>query len=76
MEWCLGVLWSGFFLCVKIGEEGVVTWKLANFERSPEISVEEDVKTLRAAPFLKGMQIVGYVQDTETGLLREVVGVE
>ena len=51
-------------------------WKLANFERRPEISVKEDAKTLRAAPFFKGMQIVAFVQDTKTGLLREVVGAE
>lgn len=42
----------------------------------PEESVKEDVGILRASPFFKGMQIVGFVQDTETGLLSEVVGVE
>jgi carbonic anhydrase len=42
----------------------------------PEESVKEDVETLRASPFFKGMQILGFVQDTETGLLNEVVGVE
>jgi carbonic anhydrase len=40
----------------------------------PEESVKEDVGILRASPFFKGMQIVGFVQDTETGLLSEVVG--
>jgi carbonic anhydrase len=42
----------------------------------PEESVKEDVATLRDSPFFKGMQIVGFVQDTETGLLSEFVGVE
>ncbi|KAF4629880.1 hypothetical protein G7Y89_g8258 [Cudoniella acicularis] len=39
----------------------------------PEKSVKEDVKTLRESPFFKGMGIVGLVQDTETGLMREVI---
>ncbi|TVY60822.1 hypothetical protein LSUE1_G006395 [Lachnellula suecica] len=39
----------------------------------PEESVKEDVKTLKDNSFFKGMQIVGLVQDTETGLLKEVV---
>jgi len=36
--------------------------------------VKEDVEFLRASSFFKGMQIVGLVQDTETGLLNEIVG--
>jgi carbonic anhydrase len=36
--------------------------------------VKEDVEFLRESPWFKGMQIVGFVQDTETGLLAEVVG--
>ncbi len=43
--------------------------------RRPEESVKEDVGILRASPFFTGMQIVGFVQDTETGLLSEVVDV-
>jgi len=43
---------------------------------SPEVTVKEDVEILRESPFFKGMQVVGLVQDTETGLLKEVVGVE
>jgi len=39
---------------------------------SPEESVEEDVQALRESPFFKGMQIMGFVQDTETGLLKEM----
>lgn len=31
---------------------------------------------LKDSPFFKGMQILGFVQDTETGLLKEVIGVE
>jgi len=40
--------------------------------RNPEESVEEDVQALRENPFFKGMQIMGFVQDTETGLLKEM----
>lgn len=40
---------------------------------SPEVSVKEDVEFLRNGPFFKGAQILGFVQDTETGVLREVV---
>ena len=40
---------------------------------SPEETVKEDVKILRESSFFKGQQIVGLVQDTETGLLKEVV---
>ncbi|KAL2074353.1 hypothetical protein VTL71DRAFT_8131 [Oculimacula yallundae] len=43
---------------------------------SPDESVKEDVDILKQSPFFKGMQILGFVQDTETGLLKEVVGVE
>jgi carbonic anhydrase len=43
---------------------------------SPEVSVKEDVETLRASPFFKGMQILGFVQDTETGLLCQIAGLE
>jgi len=43
---------------------------------TPEESVKEDVEILRASPFFKGMQIVGFVQDTETGLLSAVVNLE
>ena len=38
--------------------------------------MKEDVEVLRAAPFFKGMQILGFVQDTETGVVTEVVGLE
>lgn len=38
--------------------------------------MREDVRVLRESSFFKGTQIVGLVQDTETGLLKEVVGVE
>ena len=31
---------------------------------------------LKESPFFKGMQILGFVQDTETGLLKEVVGAD
>lgn len=47
--------------------------KFGSFVR-PEDSVKEDVEFLRASPWFKGMQIVGFVQDTETGLLSEAVG--
>jgi carbonic anhydrase len=40
---------------------------------SPEETVKEDVKTLRESSFFKGQQIVGMVQDTDTGLLKEVI---
>jgi len=43
---------------------------------SPEETVKEDVKTLRESSFYKGAQIVGLVQDTHSGLLKEVVFVE
>ena len=50
-------------------------WEL-EFERadetSPEVTVKEDVKLLRESSFFKGMEIVGLVQNTETGLLKEV----
>lgn len=39
---------------------------------SPEETVREDVKILRDSSFFKGTQIVGLVQDTQTGLLKEV----
>jgi len=61
-----------------VGEEGkeiLKGVKFGSFER-PEASVKEDVGILRASPFFKGMQIVGFVQDTETGLLTEIVGPE
>jgi carbonic anhydrase len=37
------------------------------------VTVKEDVESLRNSSFFKGMQIVGMVQDTETGLLKEVI---
>ena len=40
---------------------------------SPEDSVKEDVEVLRDSAFFKGMQVVGLVQDTETGLLKEIL---
>jgi carbonic anhydrase len=43
---------------------------------SPEETVKEDVKILRESSFFKGQQIVGLVQDTETGLLKEIVWAE
>ncbi|KAH6719885.1 carbonic anhydrase [Leptodontidium sp. MPI-SDFR-AT-0119] len=43
---------------------------------NPDESVKEDVGILKDSPFFKGMQILGFVQDTETGLLKEVIGVE
>lgn len=42
---------------------------------SPEVTVREDVEILRKSSFFKGTQIVGLVQDTQTGLLKEVVGI-
>ncbi len=57
-----------------IGEQGRVALKgtvFGSFVR-PEESVKEDVEVLKASPFFKGMQILGFVQDTETGLLTEV----
>ena len=42
---------------------------------SPEVSVKEDVEYLRNGPFFKGAQILGFVQDTKTGVLKEVVGI-
>jgi len=42
----------------------------------PEVSVKEDVELLRNSPFFKGMHILGFVQNTETGLLKEIVGVD
>jgi len=61
-----------------IGEEGKEVLKGAVFGSfvTPEESVKGDVGILKASPFFKGMQIVGFVQDTETGLLSEVVGLE
>jgi carbonic anhydrase len=38
--------------------------------------VKEDVATLRASSFFKGMQITGLVQDTQTGVLKKVVSIE
>ena len=43
---------------------------------SPEETVKEDVNILRKSSFFKGTQIVGLVHDTQTGLVKEVVGVE
>lgn len=60
-----------------VGEEGKELLQgtaFGSFER-PEESVREDIDVLRASPFFKGMQIVGFVQDTETGVLNEVIGV-
>ena len=57
------------------GKEILKGVKFGSFER-PEESVKEDVGFLRASPFFKGMQILGFVQDTETGILSEVVGPE
>lgn len=42
----------------------------------PYESVKEDVKFLKESPFFTGMKILGFVQDTETGLLSEVSGEE
>ena len=41
---------------------------------SAEDTIREDVKLLRDASWFKGMQILGFVQDTKTGILNEVVG--
>jgi carbonic anhydrase len=59
----------------KGGKESLEGTLFGSFER-PEESVKEDVGILRSSPFFQGMQIVGFVQDTETGLLSEVVGLE
>jgi carbonic anhydrase len=40
------------------------------------VTVKEDVEILRKSSFFKGAQIVGFVQDTQTGLLKEIVGVQ
>ncbi|KAG4430911.1 hypothetical protein IFR05_013603 [Cadophora sp. M221] len=72
---------------VEVGGEGKGQGKDREVERvlegvkfgafvSPDESVKEDVGILKDSPFFKGMQILGFVQDTETGLLKEVVGVE
>jgi hypothetical protein len=42
---------------------------------SADETIKEDVQFLKDASWFKGMQILGFVQDTKTGLLREVVGV-
>ena len=57
-----------------IGADGKETLKGAVFGSfvRPEDSVKEDVEVLKASPFFKGMQILGFVQDTKTGLLTEV----
>lgn len=52
-------------------DDVILIWSL-----SPEVSVKEDVEILRTSPFFKGMQILGFVQDTETGLLSQIVGLE
>jgi carbonic anhydrase len=59
-----------------IGEEGKAVLEATTFGNfsNPEESVKEDVEVLRASPFFEGMQIVGFVQDTETGVLTEAVG--
>lgn len=61
-----------------MGEEGREVLKGAVFGSfvRPEESVKEDVGILRASPFFKGMQILGFVQDTKTGLLSEVGALE
>lgn len=61
-----------------IGEEERGPLKGAVFGSfvKPEESVKEDIGILRASPFFKGMQILGFVQDTETGLLSEVGALE
>jgi len=41
----------------------------------PEATVKQDVEILRNSSFFKGIQIVGLVQDTQTGLLKEVISV-
>ncbi|EPE27604.1 beta-carbonic anhydrase, cab [Glarea lozoyensis ATCC 20868] len=38
----------------------------------PDESVTEDVEMLKRSPFFKGMQILGFVQDTQTGIVEEV----
>jgi carbonic anhydrase len=44
-----------------------------SFPLSPEISLKEDLATLRASPFLgKDVNILGFKLDIETGLLTEV----
>ena len=72
----MGVLLSEclFSFVRKTGGDGSRKWRLT--EPSPEETVKEDVEFLRSSLFFKGMQIVGLLQDTETGLLKEVVGVE
>jgi hypothetical protein len=63
----LGVLLSEYFLGrVELGKKTLTGC-------SPEETVKEDVRILRESIFFKGQQIVGLVQDTETGLLKEVV---
>ena len=57
------------------GQDALNQVVFGSFKR-PEESVREDVGILRASSFFKGMQIVGFVQDTETGILNEVVGPE
>ena len=61
-----------------IGAEGREALKGAVFGSfvRPEESVKEDVEVLKASPFFKGMQILGFVQDTKTGLLTEVGALE
>ncbi|RFU25572.1 hypothetical protein B7463_g10765, partial [Scytalidium lignicola] len=38
----------------------------------PEETVKEDVAFLKASPYFKGMEVYGFVQDTHTGLLKEI----
>jgi len=49
--------------------EGMVFGSIAD----PEVTVKEDVRFLRNSSYFKGTQIVGLLQDTQTGLLKEVV---
>lgn len=48
---------------------------MSGFDASAEDTIQEDVQILKDASWFKGMQILGFVQDTKTGVLSEVVGV-
>jgi carbonic anhydrase len=43
--------------------------KFGSFE-DPEVSAKEDVDLLKSSPFFKGMQILGFVMDTKSGILK------
>ncbi|KAH8658689.1 hypothetical protein BGZ60DRAFT_124537 [Tricladium varicosporioides] len=55
------------------GEEEILDKMMFGSIVDPDESVKEDVKWLRESIWFKGMSIVGLVQNTESGLLSEVI---